>query len=122
MHSYTWVVTMRSPSLQSSIHASSRPLPKHLCFRAPSGETRRHLCRKRGGIRSAGEGGSKGSSGISDDVLQRLRLAEEEAVKLREELAKAKAEALERVSSKKYFAVKVLHYATLPYLLTRDHR
>ena len=71
------------------------------------GGTRPHLCPKRGGIRSAGEGGSKGSSGISDDVLQRLRLAEEEAVKLREELAKAKAEALERVRSKKY-AVRVI--------------
>lgn len=87
---------MTSPSLQGSTHAFSRPLPKHLCFRAPSGGARRHVRPKKGC--SAGEGASKGSSGISEDVLQRLRLAEAEAVKLREELAKAKADALERVS------------------------
>ena len=39
---------------------------------------------------SNNDGGSKGASGISEDVLQRLRLAEEEAVLLREELAKAR--------------------------------
>ena len=89
---------MTSPLLQSSTQASFRPLPNHLCFQAPSVGLRRHFSPQRVGIRCASEGGSKGSSGISEDVLQRLRLAEEEAVQLREELAKAKAEALERVS------------------------
>lgn len=46
---------------------------------------------------SNNDSSSNSASGISEDVLQRLRLAEEEAVLLREELAKAKAEALERV-------------------------
>ena len=91
---------MTSPLLQSSTWASFRPLPNHLCFQAPSGRLSRHSSPKKAGPRSASEGGSKGSSGISEDVLQRLRLAEEEAVKLREELAKAKAEALERVNSR----------------------
>ena len=106
-------MTMTNPSLQSGTHASFWPLPKHLCFRAPVGGTRPHLCPKKG-IRSAGEGGSKGSSGISDDVLQRLRLAEEEAVKLREELAKAKAEALERVRLELLSAYICLKYTRLP--------
>ena len=91
---------MTSPSLQGSTHASSRPLPKYLCFRALRGGARRHTRPKKGC--SAGEGQNKGSSGISEDVLQRLRLAEAEAVKLREELAKAKAEALERVGFDNY--------------------
>jgi hypothetical protein len=47
--------------------------------------------------RNSNNSGNKGSDAISEDVLQRLRLAEEEAKKLREELAKAKADALERV-------------------------
>lgn len=41
--------------------------------------------------------GSPQKNEISEDVLQRLRIAEEEAAKLREELAKAKAEALAKV-------------------------
>ena len=92
---------MTNPFLRNGTHQSFRPLPQHLCFRALSGSARRHICRGKGSIRRAGESGSKGSSGISEDVLQRLRLAEEEAVKLREELAKAKAEALERVRSER---------------------
>ena len=81
-----------------SPHCTSRPLSPQHCFKATFGK-RRQPCYVRV-IRvgsSNNDGGSKSASGISEDVLQRLRLAEEEAVLLREELAKAKAEALERV-------------------------
>ena len=43
------------------------------------------------------ENGTSQSKGIDEDVLQRLRIAEEEAAKLRQELAKAKAEAVAKV-------------------------
>ena len=81
-----------------SPHCTSRPLSLQQCFKATFGK-HKQPCYV-GGIRvrsSNNDSGSKGASGISEDVLQRLRLAEEEAVILREELAKAKAEALERV-------------------------
>ncbi len=75
----------------------AQSLPTHLCFRATcNGDvrlSRLHSSR----ARNSNNSGNKGSDAISEDVLQRLRLAEEEAKKLREELAKAKADALERV-------------------------
>ncbi|BDA41050.1 hypothetical protein COCOBI_01-7050 [Coccomyxa sp. Obi] len=45
------------------------------------------------------ENGTSQSKGIDEDVLQRLRIAEEEAAKLRQELAKAKAEAVAKGDS-----------------------
>ena len=43
------------------------------------------------------ENGASQKKEISEDVLQRLRVAEEEAAALRQELAKARAEALAKV-------------------------
>ena len=81
-----------------SPHCTSRPLSPQHCFKATFAKRRQPCYVRVITVRSSNnDGGSKSASGISEDVLQRLRLAEEEAVLLREELAKAKAEALERV-------------------------
>ena len=96
---------MANPSHQSSTQYLPHALPIHLCFRIANGGAGRHVRIKRSRTRSAGDGGSQGSSGISEDVLARLRLAEDEAIKLREELAKAKAAALERVRNVANFSL-----------------
>ena len=81
-----------------SPHCTSQPIPLRHCFKATFGKRRQPCYIGVVRVRSSNnDSGSKQTSGISEDVLQRLRLAEEEAVVLREELAKAKAEALERV-------------------------
>ena len=81
-----------------SPHCTSRPLSPQHCFKAAFGKCRQSCYVRVIRVRSSNnDSGSNSASGISEDVLQRLRLAEEEAVLLREELAKARAEALERV-------------------------
>ena len=88
---------MASSLILNRLPVPPQSFPTHLCFRATCKGTVRLSRLHSSRARSSNDSGSKANDAISEDVLQRLRLAEEEAKKLREELAKAKAEALERV-------------------------
>lgn len=82
-----------SNAFRSLLRSSSHPRP----FTTTRCRQRPLLLKVRAQDRNVN--GAPAKEAISEDVLQRLRVAEEEAAKLRAELAKAKAEALAKVRS-----------------------